>query len=439
MIRKLILGMLLLGGVTRGWAQAAQPAGGDVPSEAVADQPMMTPPTVNSGGASVAFTSELERSNFLRGQISVQGAYDDNIFTSVPAEGDTSYTISPTIAFNMTRSRLKWDTSYSPGFAFFHRFSSDDQVDHAFYTDLQYQMSPHVTLTLQDNLTKTPSFSGLLQPGNTGNTVSSSPTFFVVPPLVDTLTNSGSGQLNYQFGPNAMVGFGGSATELYFLGHSQASGLSDSSSEGAQAFYTYRMGGKHYIGVNYNFEDMVAHPSNLETQIHSTTFFYTFYLSKKVSFSVFGGAQHADVSGGGFPSFVEWIPTEGGSINLQGIHNSLALSVSHSINAGGGLTGPVRSYNGNATFRHQFTEHLTGILQTSYSKNDELETLFGSSGRTYLFSGSLQQSLGGHFSAELGYTRVNQRYANIGAIASNPDIDREWITISYKFERPLGR
>ena len=438
MIRYLILGTLLLAGATQGWAQTTDVG---VPVGAT-DQPMVAPPPVNTGGESVAFTSEMEKSNYLRGGVSFQGAYSDNVFNSTPAQSDETYTILPTIAFDMTRSRLQWDLNYSPGFTLYQNFTSENQVDHIFSTNLQYRMSPHVTLTLQDNLAKTPSFSGLLQPGSiTSTTVVQTPAFFVAPALIDTLSNNGSGQVTYQFAPNEMLGFGGSSSQLYYLGDVQTPGLSDSNERGAQAFYEYRLGGKHYFGMNYDFQDMVSHPINLDTQVHSGTLFYTFYLNQRVSFSLFGGAQHADTEGAGFPSLVSWSPTEGGGLNLQGVHNGLALNASRTINAGGGLEGPVRSYSANAAFRHQFTPNLNGTIEGVYSQNDVLQLagLPNIKGNTFLFSGSLHRSFGRHFSAELGYSRINQNYKNVPAVSSNPDVDRAWVTVSYQFERPLGR
>src|SRR6185437_7174695 len=149
-----------------------------------------------------------------------------------------------------------------------------------------------------------------------------------------------------------------------------------------------------------NFADIVTHPIEVATQVHTADMFYTFYLSKRISISVSGGAQHSETQGGGVPLLESWSPTEGGGFHLQGIHNSAALTVSHSINSGGGLQGAVHSYGVNFSVRHQFSPHLT---------------------------------------AELGYSRIHQRYEDVATVANTPDSDRGWIMISYEFERPLGR
>jgi hypothetical protein len=39
----------------------------------------------------------------------------------------------------------------------------------------------------------------------------------------------------------------------------------------------------------------------------------------------------------------------------------------------------------------------------------------------------------------VGYTRLHQSFNGIAAIATTPDTNREFISISYQFSRPLGR
>ena len=51
----------------------------------------------------------------------------------------------------------------------------------------------------------------------------------------------------------------------------------------------------------------------------------------------------------------------------------------------------------------------------------------------------MQRKLGQHFQAELGYTRLHQSYADIAAVSTFPNVNREWVSLSYEFARPLGR
>lgn len=405
------------------------------------DQAMMAPAAVRIGGDSVAFSSELERSNYLQGGVTVEGAYDDNLFDTNPAEGDATYTISPYITFDIARSRLQWSLNYRPGFTIYQRFSQSDQSEHAFSTSLQYMLSPHVTLSLADTLAKSPSYTNLITPAlvDSGSNTLQSPGFLVVPPLTSTLVNQGSGQITYQFARNAMIGGGGNSSELRFLDSAQAVGLFDSSERGGNLFYAHRIADRHYLGLNYTFADILTHPIEVDTKVQTATIFYSFYLSPRISFSAFGGADHSDTQGGPLPSLNAWSPTEGGGINVQGLQNSLAFTFSRSINPGGGLQSAVHSYTMNTAYRHQFTPHLNGGVQASYSNSTLLQLGVGSGGKILTAGASLDRQLGNHWNAELQYSRLHQDYSNIPSVSNSPDTDRASITVSYQFQKALGR
>ena len=46
--------------------------------------------------------------------------------------------------------------------------------------------------------------------------------------------------------------------------------------------------------------------------------------------------------------------------------------------------------------------------------------------------------MGEHFSAACGYDRLQENYPGIPFIARNPVSDRESVTITYEFRKPLG-
>jgi hypothetical protein len=48
----------------------------------------------------------------------------------------------------------------------------------------------------------------------------------------------------------------------------------------------------------------------------------------------------------------------------------------------------------------------------------------------------LQRAVGQHINLQAGYTRLHQTYS---FFAANPDSNRESVSISYQFARPIGR
>jgi hypothetical protein len=47
--------------------------------------------------------------------------------------------------------------------------------------------------------------------------------------------------------------------------------------------------------------------------------------------------------------------------------------------------------------------------------------------------------MGEHFTAGFGYAHIHQNFGGVAVISDAPDSDREYISISYQFARPLGR
>ena len=124
------------------------------------DDRMLTPPPVSGQSYPQAPTSQ-ERSNYLRAGLSFSSAYSDNILETTGSNSgpvsDVSYSIWPTLALDKTTTRLHWTLSYAPGFTFYQQTSSLNQADQNASIDLQYRLSPHVTLSARDGFQKSSS------------------------------------------------------------------------------------------------------------------------------------------------------------------------------------------------------------------------------------------------------------------------------------------
>jgi len=103
-------------------SSGAAPAGEEGP---------MINPAPNTENYSMTFTSETPRTNYLRGGLNLGSVYDDDILpANGPAVSDIKYSIWPRISLAQSRSRMGWSLDYSPGFTFYQRNSSVNEVDH---------------------------------------------------------------------------------------------------------------------------------------------------------------------------------------------------------------------------------------------------------------------------------------------------------------------
>lgn len=414
---------------------------------------MLTPPVV-SGQTYPTEPASQERSNYLRGGMSFTSAYGDNALATTNGKpvNEMSYGVAPTLALDETTSRLHSVLSYAPGFTFYQKTSYLNASNQNASINLQYRVSPHITLSGTDGFQKTSSIFN--QPDfSSADGVSGSPqapNFSVIPPVADLLRNSGNVGVSYQFALNGMIGAGGTFTNLEYANQKQVSGLYDSNSQGGSAYYSLRLSRKHYIGVTYQYQRLVAYPTTglSETQTHAIMGFYTLYPTPRFSLSFFGGPQYADtiqpplaLLNIQLPALKEWSPAAGGSLSWQGHLNSFALSYSHIISGGSGLIGAVHMDNSTASLRQQISRSLTASLSGSYVQNDVIGSFLPGAYNGHSVSGtiSLQKQFHQNINLQFGYTRLHQDYSGVAVLSQIPNTNREFVSLSYQFSRPIGR
>jgi hypothetical protein len=451
-------GVILLSSVPL-WSQQ-QPQDGGSASAPAANAPvfsapqnsddsgrMMTPPPVSGQIYPLSFASE-ERSNYLRGGVTFNTAYSDNVLaaTSPTPVSDVSYSVWPTIALDETTSRLHTVLTYAPGFTFYQRTSAYNEADQNLSLDVRYRLSPHMTISVRDSFQKS---SDIFNQPNEGLDLAVSGSAqganqTVIAPLADRLSNTGNAAISYQFSANGMIGVSGTFTNLHYPNPTEVPGLFDAASRGGSAFYSYRLSHQNYIGVTYQYQDLLSYPTGgtNETQTHAAFAFYTFYPAATFSFSFFGGPQYYSSSPeflstgqAPIPATQAWTPAAGASLNWQARHTAITVSYLHTVSSGGGLIGAVELDSGNASVRRQITRNLSASFAGAYANNAILSA--GSlGGHSISGNAALQRQVGEHVRLQGGYTRLHQSY---GAIFPNPDTNREWVSISYQFARPLGR
>lgn len=446
----------MLMAVTPAWGQSESPAIVPTPAASMPDDEdvnlgtgarMLAPPPVSGQSYPTEFSGE-ERSNYLRGGVIFTTGYSDNV---LQADGkpisSASYLVAPNIALNDTTSRTQLVLSYAPGFTVYQDASSLNQFSQAAQFRLAYRLSPHVTVSVQDSLLQT---SGILnQPGvpslGAVSGGAQGPNFTVFAPTANQITNAGSVGITYQFSANSMVGASGTFSNLHFLSTSQSAGLFDSSSQGGSGFYARRIAKRHYVGVAYAYQRLVADAGigTNETQTNAILGFYTIYPTSKLSVSFFGGPQHSNtVQPMPFPTLHSWKPAAGTSLDWVAGHTNFALSYAHSIAGGSGLEGAVTLDSATMSVRQQITKMLNATVNGGYAQNNVVGSLPGAqNGHTVFATVAAQQYFGRErqFSLQLGYTRLHETYSNVPVIAIAPNTNREFVALSYQFEHAIGR
>lgn len=452
MLTRVCLGFALLA-ATPIWAQL-ESTPFEIPTQSTDEAQMLTPPPVSGEAYPTAVGSET-RSNYLSAGLNVNTAYNDNVLGggSTTPISDITYSISPTISLDKTTSRQHLTLTYAPGFTFYQHTSALNAANQIVGLNFQYRLSPHVTLTFGDSFQRTSNVFNQLYPlpGGAISGSAQSPPPGVVAPYAERLSNSANIGLSYQISRNGMIGASGAFTESNYPNPDEASGLNNTNSGGGSAFYTQRLSSAQYIGVTYQYLKSQSNPvtaqatpdnAQSDTQTHTLLAFYTIYLNPTLSLSLSSGPQYFDITQSLSLPFRSWAPSAMASIGWQRTQTNVVASYSHTVTGAIGLSGAFTSNSIGGSLSWQISRTWNVGWAASYSSSKSVSpSIFSSSSGGHTVSGtvSVQHSMSEHLKAELGYARLNQSYSGITVISNSPDSNREFISVTYQFTRPLGR
>lgn len=426
-------------------------AGGAVAPEDQSE--MMTPPPV-SGLLYPNIARTDVRSNYLSAAVTANVAYIDNVLPAATATplndylpvSDYIYSILPTFSLDRTTPLQHLTMTYRPAIAFYTPTSALNNVDHDAEIVFQDRLSPNVSISLQDFFLRTSNVFNESYPfaagGLTGTTQTPVPA--VIAPFAEQMRNIANGAFTYQFGANAMVGGGGSVINYDFPNPTLTTGLYNSNGGGGSGFYTRRFARSQYFGVTYDYFRTISSPSSAQvtTQTQSVLPFYTLYLNRTFSVSVSAGGENVNITQPQLPTYNSWLPAIVASMGVQGNRGNLAASYLHIITDGGGLLGAYNSTSANASGGWKFTNSWTGSVALSYGTISPVTLVAGSpyqGGNTLTAGISLVHTFSDHLLMEVGYNRLHENFAGITAIKVDPDSNREYVTVTYQFKKPLGR
>ena len=423
------------------WGQADNGAAGQAE-----DTQMQTPPPVSGAAFPTAVGNE-ERSNYLRMGVTVSGGYIDNLYAGQTGSSlrETTYTVAPTISFDRSSSVQHATVRYSPGFIFYQPNSVLNEASQTAAAEYSLRFTPHTAMNLSDAFQDTSTAFGSAYAG-VGGTVSGSlqsQAPGVVPPFAQLRSNMANGEFTAQFSRASMFGFSGMDAILQYPNSSETAGLGNSSSRGGSIFYNRRVSGSQYMGVTYQYSEFLTSlaDGSSQTQTHSVNAFYSFSPTERLSLSVSGGPQYYTFSQTSFPVQTGWGPAVIASMGWQGDRTSFAVNYSRAVTGGGGILGVFNNSTAGASASWEATRNWTAAATANYSDYQTLTVLAiaGEQGGHSVSGGAnLRRALGKQLQIGFEYERIHETYAGISSITSNPNSDRETVSLTWRFARPLG-
>lgn len=416
------------------WGQVEPSAtGGYDDSESL----MMTPPPV-IGLSYPSIMLDSERHNYLRGGVLFTTAHDDNVLPGITANpvSDTIYTVLPNINLNIRTPRNSLSLLYGAGFSFYDPTDTLNAINQNGVFEEQYRVTRHLAVSIED------SFQHNSSPFSAPYVLSGGGTQVIIAPYANQVSNTTIGNAAYQYSRNAMIGFMGNFGVANFTSTSQSGGLYNSKGEGAGGFYARRMTPQQYIGVAYQYQHSATTLVESATDIHNVTGYYTFYLTRRISFSLVGGTEHYSSGLSGHSAIGGWIPSGTVTALAQTHEVNLQASYSHSITTGQGLIGAYGMDDVTSAVGWQATRRVRLGAEGQYQKLENLTPEVGSfnlNGRTGSGKGLIEYRFSDHLVIEADYTRFHREYPGISAAGGDPNSNRFSASVQYQFTKALGR
>ena len=421
------------------------------------------PLPLNIDAGSLKFADGQEQQNYLFGGIGASATYDDNLLSqSALRIGGFSYSVFPTVGVDISRRRLALNMDYEGGYTFNQRFSAYNQSEHNADFDLRYRVSPHVNLRLHNHFLLTTGFldqlSGGLSGIGAGTGIIQQPNLGVITPIAPHTFDLGSVELTYQYSASDMVGGSGNVYISSFgTPPTGAQNLVDSRSEGGNAFYTHRFTPRNWSGIAYSFQRLTFDPIMEDVNTHDILLFHTIYLNQHTALAFFAGPEYSQLDSVIVTTHVaiplvtvtsttdtqdRWGVAGGASLSWQGKHTSVSAGGSRKVSDGGGLLTAADVTSGTGAVRRQISRNSTIELDVIYTGSHAL----GNGGTTF-FSNSKaawgnflwEQHISKNLMCTLGYARDYLQQSGTALPTLGVNHNRGWVSVVYRFSRPLGR
>ena len=410
------------------------------------DMDLKVPPPVSMQAYSSDFEGE-KQSNYLFGGVTFSTAYSSNVAWAGQPLSSMSYSIWPTIGLDKTTERMHFMVDYAPGFTFYQRASSLNQSNQNLTSAFKYHFTPRLNISLSESFQKTSNAFDQPNPLSTPAVSGGVPTsaIAVIVPAADMLSNATSAQLAYQVSESSMIGGGGDYSLYSYTQPNQVVGLYNSRVGGGSLFYSTRLQERIYLGASYQYQNFLSYQTSApstNTQTQTVFGFLTMYLKSNLSLSVSAGPQYYTASQGLLPSESSWQPMTMVSLGWQGEKTNIAASYSRTVSAGYGLNGTFHSDNFMTSINRRLNHDWTAGVSGGYSNLQNLTPAFTASGtgvHTSFGTASVQRVFNDHVNMQFGYNWIHQSYPSIQAIATDPNVNRVFVTFNFTFSKPLQR
>jgi hypothetical protein len=409
------------------------------------------PPAPNDLGL-VSLQGEGVRRNVAVYGLSFATDFDDNAASARGSVHNITYSLQPHIGLDLSRPRFDSRFDYFSGFSYSSKhIPGYDTVSQSLGTTLKYRMTKRLALTLRDTFTLTSS------PFDSLSANASFPQFGILDrpntsipgTTIPRRMEQAGADIGYRVDARSSIGLGGTYMQLKYDGTNAdplLAGSQSSTTVAGNAYYSHQLTRRQSVSLRYTFQKIDSLHGQAVTRAHSALPVYDLAFTPALNLSLFAGPQYSDstqspasalVSSGVLRS-KRWSLAGGSSFSWTGRHNGFTASFVRQISDGGGFGGSVRLESVSAQASHRLTRRSSINAFFNFNRNHEL---LRASSFDYLSGGAgYSRTLLPNLSLTLSYWHLEQSgTTSLVPLFSEGSHNRAVLSLSYQFEKPLGR
>jgi hypothetical protein len=408
----------------------------------------MSSPVIAGELTTPAPTEKATKRDTLVTGLRVSNEFDDNAMSySQKKQSNILTLIEPHIGWSLSHSRANWTFDYRPGFSLSHEVSAYDSRSQALDTSLELTLTHRLSARLRESFLQTKNPFDLAP--ESGSLLGSSVLDHPHAPLATTArarSEQSGVDLFYALDSHTVLAVGGAFFRVGYDSPEQNRVLASTQSASAHAVYSHRLSRQHWIGVEYNLQDLISNQPQSHALVHGVFYTDTTQIRPSMSLTFFAGPERLikrdqlTIPSQETPgiSNASWQWAGGISYAWTGARTRLTAGFSRRVSDGGGLQGVVRESGLTAEAHRQLARQWKGDVLIAYNHNTELAGAVAPLSYLSVASG-VSRELTPRLSFGFRYWRVHEY--TVGAIPRLYFADHNRVSVSliYDLKTPIAR
>lgn len=394
--------------------------------------------------------TETANHDWLSMGIRLANEFDDNALNdNFIKKANLLTVIQPSVGWSVTAPRAQWIFDYQSGFSSGYPLSIYNSQSHSLDSSLHLTPSKRVRVGMHESLLKTTNAFDQLRVSELApaSSVLDRPNNSIFAAVQESDEQAGA-DLSYAMTRRTILGVSAAFYRVSYSSALDRRPIGSATSFGEHGFASYQLTRHHWIGFDYNVDDLISETPRSQSLVQSFSYTDTLRLRPGLELSLFAGPQRLLNRGNSNLGFFSiegpqsserrWTWASGANFLWSSDRTNLKFGFSRRISDGAGLQGVVQLTTFDVQAQRQLTRRWNAHLSLSGDRNTAL--LPGITPLSYLsVVGGISRALNQKLSIECQYWHVHESTFSAPFVNSLSNHSRLSVSLVYKIKVPIQR